>query len=578
MREKKPDPRVQALDPEIRAAAEAAARASGLTVEEWVEQIIHGRVRAGAAQAPSSTDRPASTAESREGTQAAPEAPPQTAGASPEPSGPAEPAGEPPARGAEQSTGWDVTDEEILAALDALSQQVDATERHMGQAVTPLGKAVKALEKQLASLKKPAEAPAEARDKAPHDPSPAAAGTVREALSTPAPGGVFAEEAEAHDKHDKDSPAPVPIATPTRWLIAAAVLLAGLAAAAWVLLWLSQDSASLDKRIAISDHPPDEAIGVESSPPAQVSGEQGAEQMGMAPPAVFVPPGDPPALIKSLQDEAAKGDADAQHDLALIYAQGRGVPKDYRAAAHWLREAALQGLANAQYNLGALSEKGLGVQQDSLAALLWYLDAAEQGHVLAQYSVGIAYARGRGIPQDYFEAERWLRKAAEQGLARAQYELGALHENGFGVPKNDAAAFKWYSLASARGDADAEARVREIAARLTPDRLAEARALAREADGEIPAAPQLTAPALPLPATSREAAKPTPELISDIQKILIRLDFDSGPPDGIAGERTTNAIREYQEFVDLEVDGRPSEELLVHMGLFLGEEPAPAGR
>ncbi|MCH7540164.1 MAG: SEL1-like repeat protein [Proteobacteria bacterium] len=600
MREKKPDLRVQNLDPKTRAAAEAAARAFGLTIKEWVGQIIHGRVRAGAAQAPSSTDRPTSTAESREGTQAAPEAPPETAGASPEPSGPAEPVGEPPARGAEQSTGRDATDEEILAALDALSQQVDAIERHMDQAVTPLGKAVKTLEEQLASLKKPVEAPAEVRDKAPHDASPAAAGTVREALSTPAPGGVSAEEAAAHDKHDKDSPAPVPIAIPTRWLVAAAVLLAGLASAAWVLLWLSQDSASLDKRIAISDPPPGGAIGVESSPPARVSGEQGAEQMGMAPSAVSAPPKEqlsaredfgsveaqtaanpdtvPSALIKSLQDEAAKGDAEAQHDLALIYAQGRGVPKDYPAAAHWLREAALQGLANAQYNLAALSEKGLGVQQDSLAALLWYLDAAEQGHVLAQYSVGIAYARGRGILQDYFEAERWLRKAAEQGLARAQYELGALHENGFGVPKNDDVAFKWYSLASARGNADAEARVREVAARLTPDRLAEARALAREADGEIPAAPQLTAQALLLPATSREAAKPTPELISDIQKILIRLDFDPGSPDGIAGERTTNAIREYQEFVDLEVDGRPSEELLAHMGLFLGEEPPPAGR
>lgn len=577
MREKKPDPRVQALDPETRAAAEAAARASGLTVEEWVEQIIHDRVRAGAAQAPSSTDRPTSTAESREGTQAAPEVPPETAGASPEPSGPAEPAGEPPARGAEQSTGRDATDEEILAALDALSQQVDATERHMDQAVTPLGKAVKALEEQLASLKKPAEAPAEVRDKAPHDPSPAAAGTVREALSTPAPGGVSAEEAEAHDKHDKDSPAAGPIAIPTRWLIAAAASLAGLAAAAWVLLWLSQDYASPDKRIAISDPPPGGAIGVESSPPKeQLSAREDSGSVEAQ--TAAKPDTVPSALIKSLQGEAAKGDADAQHDLALIYAQGRGVPKDYPAAAHWLREAALQGLANAQYNLGALSEKGLGVQQDSLAALLWYLDAAEQGHVLAQYSVGIAYARGRGILQDYFEAERWLRKAAEQGLARAQYELGALHENGFGVPKNDDVAFKWYSLASARGNADAEARVREVAARLTPDRLAEARALAREADGEIPAAPQLTASALLLPATSREAAKPTPELISDIQKILIRLDFDPGSPDGIAGERTTNAIREYQEFVDLEVDGRPSEELLAHMGLFLGEEPPPAGR
>ncbi|MEE8535878.1 MAG: hypothetical protein V3S45_07490, partial [Kiloniellales bacterium] len=176
MRKKKPDLRAQALDPETRAAAEAAAEDSGLTLKEWLEQAIRTSARGAPARAPGSTDSPPSTAESRDRTQAAPEAPPQIAGASPEPSGPAEPTGAPPARGAERPADRDVTDEEILAALDALSQQVDATERHMDQAVTPLGKAIKTLEEQLANLKKPA-----------------------------------------------------PIVIPIRWLVAAAVLLAGLA-------------------------------------------------------------------------------------------------------------------------------------------------------------------------------------------------------------------------------------------------------------------------------------------------------------------------------------------------------------
>ena len=52
--------------------------------------------------------------------------------------------------------------------------------------------------------------------------------------------------------------------------------------------------------------------------------------------------------------------ADAQNNLALMYVQGRGVPKDVMKAFKLFRLAAEQGHATAQYNLGVMYEKGEG--------------------------------------------------------------------------------------------------------------------------------------------------------------------------------------------------------------------------
>ena len=51
---------------------------------------------------------------------------------------------------------------------------------------------------------------------------------------------------------------------------------------------------------------------------------------------------------------ADQGYATAQFNLALMYYNGRGVPRDYQAAARWYRKAADQGNAKAQYNLGQM--------------------------------------------------------------------------------------------------------------------------------------------------------------------------------------------------------------------------------
>jgi hypothetical protein len=53
-------------------------------------------------------------------------------------------------------------------------------------------------------------------------------------------------------------------------------------------------------------------------------------------------------------------------------------------------------------------------------------------------------------------------------------------------------------------------------------------------------------------------------LVVDVQRMLARLGYDPGPIDGLWGERTSAAIRDYQRDHGLPVDGKPTEGLSVH--------------
>ena len=157
-----------------------------------------------------------------------------------------------------------------------------------------------------------------------------------------------------------------------------------------------------------------------------------------------------------IKEAAEQGDAEAQHNLGLMHAEGRGVPQDDGEAVQWYRKAAEQGLAEAQVKLGAMYATGRGVPQDDGEAVQWYRKAAEQGLAKAQSHLGFMYAVGRGVPQDDGEAVQWYRKAAEQGLAKAQSHLGFMYAVGRGVPQDDGEAAQWYRQAAEQGDAEAQ--------------------------------------------------------------------------------------------------------------------------
>src|SRR5690242_4574215 len=85
------------------------------------------------------------------------------------------------------------------------------------------------------------------------------------------------------------------------------------------------------------------------------------------------------------------------------------------ASAASARIEAERGDAAAQFNLGVMYAQGLGMPQDVAQAALWFRRAADQGHAAAQSNLGVLYALGRGVPQDDAEAAKWYRKAADQG-------------------------------------------------------------------------------------------------------------------------------------------------------------------
>ena len=89
-------------------------------------------------------------------------------------------------------------------------------------------------------------------------------------------------------------------------------------------------------------------------------------------------------LLKELRTRSEYGDADAQFNLGLMYAQGDGVQQDYVEATEWFRKAAVQGDSDAQFNLGLMYQRADGVPQDLVEAAHWYRRAAEQADAKAE--------------------------------------------------------------------------------------------------------------------------------------------------------------------------------------------------
>lgn len=154
--------------------------------------------------------------------------------------------------------------------------------------------------------------------------------------------------------------------------------------------------------------------------------------------------------LSALVPRAGSGDPEAEYLLAIVYQEGRLVPRDLAAARKWMLKSAEQGYVPAQEGMGEiLMNFGHdGAMPDYADAERWLRLAAMQGDADAQLWLGIGYERASFGVTDYREALRWLRKAAEQGHPNAQFCLGQMYEYGEGVPENDSVAASWYRKAA----------------------------------------------------------------------------------------------------------------------------------
>ena len=175
-----------------------------------------------------------------------------------------------------------------------------------------------------------------------------------------------------------------------------------------------------------------------------------------------------------LRNAAVAGDAAAAYEVAVRFAEGRGVPANLEEAARWYERAAGRGLAPAQFRYASLLEKGQGVKKDLGKARRLYLTAATKGHAKAMHNLAVLYAEGIEGKPDYATAALWFQKAAQRGIADSQYNLGVLCARGLGTEKNVAESYKWFALAAAQGDREAAKKRDDVAAHLDADALSAA--------------------------------------------------------------------------------------------------------
>lgn len=203
---------------------------------------------------------------------------------------------------------------------------------------------------------------------------------------------------------------------------------------------------------------------------------------------------DDEVALKLLQKAAARKFMAAQESLGNFAQTGIGTGQPAPAEAlDWYKKAAEQGSLDAATNIALMYANGTGIPQDLTQATSWFRKAAEAGDATAQYNLALIYGRGNGVPQDYKESVRWLTAAADQnvtpalldlgafymhppdgsaadvdrgianyqraadlGSARGQAMLGNIYSNGVKGKPDFERAVKWYTLSVEKGDRDGE--------------------------------------------------------------------------------------------------------------------------
>jgi TPR repeat protein len=123
--------------------------------------------------------------------------------------------------------------------------------------------------------------------------------------------------------------------------------------------------------------------------------------------------------LKWFRRAADQGSSDGQFAIGQMYEHGTNVtPKDPVEAIKWYTMAANNGDGSAgawaMNALAAMHFDGKGVKRDYVAAAKWYHKLADSaGGGPAQARLGWMYENGKGVLQDTVEAHKWFNLAVE---------------------------------------------------------------------------------------------------------------------------------------------------------------------
>ena len=157
------------------------------------------------------------------------------------------------------------------------------------------------------------------------------------------------------------------------------------------------------------------------------------------------------AEIERLKPVAEKGEATAQYQLGLLYAEDKDLPE----AAHYYKLAADQDHHEAQARLALLNCNGTGVPKNAGECIRLLKLAAEAGVTLAEVNLASRYLTGDGVSTNHHEAARLAGNAADKGDPMGQFLLGICYETGVGVGQSRNEAVRLYRLSAAKGNGGA---------------------------------------------------------------------------------------------------------------------------
>ncbi len=256
----------------------------------------------------------------------------------------------------------------------------------------------------------------------------------------------------------------------------------------------------------------------------------------------------PPTLAEAV----AAGDPIALYDEAQELLQ----TGEKARAVTMLKQAASDGLVIASYRLAKLHERGEGVPRDMAAARRWTEQAAIGGNVRAMHDLAVFYAEGDSGPQSYAAAVEWFRQAADLGLVDSQYNLAVLFEQGLGVSEDRSEAAYWFDVAGRGGDEDALRRARALLIEMPTTLSEQIRRRARAYN------PKRSDRAANGNLGVRAWEQPTATQVAEIQRLLNRLGYSAGEPDGQVGARTVEAIRAFEASSGADPEGEATLSLL----------------
>ncbi|CAA6803097.1 MAG: Unknown protein [uncultured Sulfurovum sp.] len=163
---------------------------------------------------------------------------------------------------------------------------------------------------------------------------------------------------------------------------------------------------------------------------------------------------------------AERGNARAQFDLGLMYANGKGVAKNEALALTWFKRAAdnnfiqlasTKKVLNTKVNVAkALSTVGTSQK------FVFAKKAAGQGNSRAQFDLAMMYRNGEGVRKNELLAFNYFHKAARNGSVEAKFQMGLSFAQGLGVRKQTQLAKYWFKLAAKVGHSKAMAHLASL--------------------------------------------------------------------------------------------------------------------